>query len=402
VQGGWSGPSVALSSVRGDTGIDRAVRSERYGKRLHKWRLVLMSVEVEEVPGRWPVEKANAWYDALPWLVGCNYIPASAVNQLEMWQSDTFDLETMAGELDWAERLGFNTLRVFLHDLLWKQDAEGLWQRMDRFLDLCRKRSMRILFVFFDSCHRPDPRIGMQPPCVREYHNSGWVQSPSEDLLLRYHNGTAGDGEKKRLKGYVQETLRRFSTDERVLAWELFNEPGQDGKGDAAAALLLDAWKWAREANPSQPVCSTAEGSVGQLNIDIARVNSDMVSFHCYDDAKLETIIRAYEETGRPVLCTEYMSRPSSTFAGALPVLLKHRAAAYNWGFVSGKTGTIWPWSLREGKDVYQLRKEESHVVQPHEPFPEPDVWFHDIYRIDGTPFSESEIALVRKITGMS
>ncbi len=353
--------------------------------------------QVEGIPGRWPVEKARTWYDRQPWLVGCNYIPATAINQLEMWQADTFDPATIEKELDWAKGLGFNTLRVYLHDLLWGQDADGLYRRMDRFLDICTARGIRVLFVFFDDCHRPDPKLGTQPLPVREFHNSGWVKSPATELLVRYHDGKATGAEKKRLQGYVQETMRRFADDGRVLAWELYNEPGRSA-GQKSVPLLTDAWRWARQVAPSQPICSSAEGSKGRVFVNIARANSDVISFHCYDDRRLELTIKAYERTGRPAMCTEYMARPRSTFKKSLPILKKHRVAAYNWGFVSGKTGTIWPWSSRKGKDVYALRAAGA-VVRPGEKFPEPMVWFHDIYRIDGTPYSADEIALIRKMT---
>src|SRR4051812_16568522 len=78
---------------------------------------------------RWTVEKARAWGRDTPWLVGANYIPASAINQLEMWQADTFDAAQIDRELGWAESLGFNSVRVFLHHLLWEQDTEGLLKR---------------------------------------------------------------------------------------------------------------------------------------------------------------------------------------------------------------------------------------------------------------------------------
>lgn len=356
------------------------------------------------VPGRWPIDKARAWYDAQPWLIGCNYIPANAINQLEMWQADTFDLATMDRELGWAQALGFNTQRVFLHDLLWGDDSEGLYERMDRFLALCQKHGMRILFVFFDDCHRTDPVLGVQPPCVKAYHNSGWVTSPTRELLIRYHDGTARGEERQRLQGYVQETMRRFADDERILAWELYNEPGRVSENEPALAqvtvpLLQDAWRWAREVAPSQPVCSTAEGSLGDVYIEIARANSDIISFHSYLDHELEDIIQAYGQTGRPVMCTEYMARPKSTFQQALPILKKHRVAAYNWGFVSGKSGTIWPWSSRDGKDVYQLREQADQIVQPGEAYPEPAVWFHDIYREDGSPYAQEEIDFIKALT---
>src|SRR5687767_4178490 len=69
------------------------------------------------VQGRWSVDRARAWERETGWLVGANYAPAYAVNQLEMWQAETFDARAIERELRWASELGFNSLRVFLHDL---------------------------------------------------------------------------------------------------------------------------------------------------------------------------------------------------------------------------------------------------------------------------------------------
>src|SRR5438045_5946418 len=65
---------------------------------------------------RWSEQKANSWYQQQPWVVGSDYIPASAINELEMWQAETFDPKQIDKELGWAEGLGMNTMRVFLHD----------------------------------------------------------------------------------------------------------------------------------------------------------------------------------------------------------------------------------------------------------------------------------------------
>jgi hypothetical protein len=368
-----------------------------------------------EVPGRWPVEKAQAWYSQQPWPVGCNYLPANAINQLEMWQAETFDPETIDKELLRAEDLGFNMLRVYLHDLVWAQDPQGLYERMDTFMNICDRHGMKVLFVFFDDCHHPLPTLGKQPLPVPGYHNSGWMNSPARDTAIQFANGTLPENEIQRLKGFVQETLRRFKDDPRVLMWELYNEPGRGrglggdmgvlngargAFGDQSAKLLLQSWKWARAVNPSQPVASCAEGSVGKTNILIGQVNSDVISFHCYGppDA-LERMCKRYVEQSRPSLCTEYMARPASTFEGSLPVLKKYKVGAVNWGFVSGKSGTVWPWSSRKDKDVDQLRA-AGEVIREGEPYPEPDIWFHDIYRIDGTPFRQAEIDFIRQITG--
>src|SRR5271154_3481933 len=87
----------------------------------------------------WPPAQANKWYSQQPWLVGSNFIPSTAVNELEMWQPDTFDLPTIDRELGWAQSLGMNTMRVFLHNLLWQQDPQGFLNRMEQFLQMADK-----------------------------------------------------------------------------------------------------------------------------------------------------------------------------------------------------------------------------------------------------------------------
>lgn len=85
-------------------------------------------------PSRWSTEKANEWYARQPWLIGCNFIPSNAINQLGMWQAETFDPATIDCELGWAAAIGFNTVRTFLHDLAWEADTNGFKHRINCFL----------------------------------------------------------------------------------------------------------------------------------------------------------------------------------------------------------------------------------------------------------------------------
>ncbi len=130
-------------------------------------RLLLAVVLVEQAaPGqtpRWTEDAATQWYANEPWLVGSNYLPAYASNELEMWQAATFDPKRIDLELGWAEGLGMSTMRVFLHDLLWKQDSEGFKKRIGTFLDIAAKHHIKPLFVLFDSCWDPNPHLGPQP-----------------------------------------------------------------------------------------------------------------------------------------------------------------------------------------------------------------------------------------------
>ncbi|MGC2477282.1 MAG: 1,4-beta-xylanase, partial [Candidatus Sulfotelmatobacter sp.] len=173
---------------------------------------------------RWTEQRANDWYAQQPWLVGANYIPKSAINELEMWQQDTFDPTEIDVELGWAESIGMNTMRVFLHDLLWQQDSVGFQKRIDQFLTIASRHHIRPLFVLFDSCWDPKPRLGHQHAPRPGVHNSGWVQSPGAKAL-------ADPAQVPRLKAYVQGVVGAFAKDERILGWDIWNEPGSDQTG---------------------------------------------------------------------------------------------------------------------------------------------------------------------------
>lgn len=345
---------------------------------------------------RWPEEKAQAWHEKTGWLVGCNFMPSTAINQLEMWQAETFDPATIDRELGYEESLGFNTARVFLHNLLWTQDREGFLDRMEQFLKMADKHHVKSIFVFFDSCWDPDPKLGRQHEPKPFTHNSGWVQSPGRAFME--HPARLDE-----LKGYVLGVLAHFQNDPRIAFWDLFNEPDnlnnssygqiEDPKKTQSSLLLLDkVFAWAREANPSQPVSSGvwkgdwAPGKLGDFE-KVQLNQSDIITFHDYGPAEvLKHHIASLRVYHRPIVCTEYMARPAgSTFNPNLGIFKKEDVGAVNWGFVSGKTQTIFPW------DSWT----KTYTV-------EPPLWFHDILRKDGTPYKPEEVRYIRQITGVS
>jgi hypothetical protein len=323
---------------------------------------------------RWPQEQIATWYEKQPWLVGCNFIPSTAVNQLEMWQEETFDAETIERELRWAAGLGFNTVRVYLHDLAWEADRVGFRTRVDRYLAIADSYAISTLFVLFDDCWNDGPRAGPQTEPVPGVHNSGWLQSPGSRLVA---DPTAW----ARLERYVTDVLGAFARDERVLLWDLYNEPGNNGLGVKSLPLLRKAFEWARAAAPTQPLTAALWFDNKELN-EFQLGASDVVTFHNYLDAEsVSRQIEALKVHGRPVMCTEYMARTmGSRFETHLPVFKEEGVGCYNWGLVSGKTQTIYQWGSAEGT-------------------PEPDVWFHDILRQDGTPFDSQEVQLIKSLT---
>jgi hypothetical protein len=361
--------------------------------------LLLVSCVAFAEPQRWSEQKANDWYAQQPWLVGSDYIPKSAINELEMWQDSTFDPTQIDKELGWAESLGMNTMRVFLHDLLWQQDPEGFRKRIDQFLTIASRHHVRPMLVLFDSCWDPAPHLGKQHDPTPGVHNSGWVQGPGAKAL-------ADPNQIPRLKAYVEGVVGAFAKDDRVLAWDIWNEPSSDQTGNypktelnnkekiaRVAILLPQAFAWAREANPTQPLTS------GVYEVDISKEEasqdeleriqlreSDVISFHNYSwPESFKAEIEWLRQFHRPIICTEYMARSvGSTFDLILPIAKQEKVGAINWGFVVGKTQTNLPWESWRHPYVRE----------------QPPVWFHEIFHPDGKPYRQAEFDLIKQLTG--
>ena len=318
-----------------------------------------------------------------------------------MWQGETFDPETIERELRWASEIGMNTVRVFLHDLVWQTDADGLMSRIDQFLAIADSVGIRTMFVLFDDCWHP-PIAGPQPDPVPGVHNSRWAQSPGHAVIP---NRTQWP----RLEAYVKDIIGSFGHDERVCIWDLYNEPGNaflplaSMRGlqrtplalwratrhlllpSPSLALLRDTFGWARDIDPIQPLTA----GVWAPNLWLNRfqlAESDVISFHQYESARrLEARIDELQKAHhRPVLCTEWMARPhQSRFETHLPVFESKTVGCYCWGLVSGRTQTIHPWEDIPGSS-------------------EPDEWHHDVLHADGTPYLDDEVETLRKLTSRS
>lgn len=341
---------------------------------------------------RWPPDRANRWYQAQGWLIGANYITSTAVNQLEMFQPGTYDPQRIDTELGWASLCGFNTVRVFLHDQLWAQNHHGFQMRLEQFVTIAARNGIKPLFVLFDSCWDPFPQLGPQPAPVHGVHNSRWVQSPGAAHL--------GDRRYQRvLFNYVTGVLTQFRNDDRILGWDLWNEPDNPSlryrrvertdKEERVADLLPQVFRWARAVGPQQPLMSAvwrdewedpddwadpqSRSTITGIQLD----NADVISFHCYGHpAAFEARIAELSSLGRPILCTEYMARTlGSTVEGILPIAKRHNVGALNWGLVAGKTQTYLPWDSWD------------------HPYPTtPVAWFHDLLQPDGRPYRYPEI----------
>ena len=357
---------------------------------------------------RWTEERAWQWHNENGWMVGTNFNPSTSINQLEFWQEETYDPETIERELEWSAELGMNMHRVYLHNLLWDQDSIGFLERVDNYLNISESKNIKTLFVLLDDVWHPVPKLGKQPEPIPFVHNSGWVQAPGSEIL--------GDSSRHdELKNYVKGVISHFADDKRVVGWDLYNEPDNVASSDPenlvnninfrglnrgpevkekhiySLSLLKKTFMWAREINPSQPLTvglwkdSETWNDIDKLSaIDrFAISNSDVISFHAYGDLEeTRRKIEDLEQFNRPLLCTEYLARgEQNTFQIMLPLFKEKEIAAVNWGFVAGKTNTAFPWSS------WQVEFDSL-----------PKIWHHDIYLPDKTPYDEKEIAFLKNI----
>lgn len=333
--------------------------------------------EKQVVSTRWTDAQAQQLSTENGWLRGSNFNPSTAINQLETWQAESFDTETIDRELGWAEGIGMNAMRVYLHHVAWQIDREGFKDRMSTYLNIAEKHGIKTIFVFFDDCWNPTYAAGKQPGPKLGVHNSGWVRDPG-DLL--FQDSTLMSV----LELYVKDVLTTFKDDKRIAIWDLYNEPGNSGYGNKSMPLLKKVFEWGWEVRPSQPL------SVGVWNLSLSELNkfqvenSDIITYHNYESPeKHQAAIDTLKLYNRPLVCTEYMARRNnSLFTNIMPILKGQNIGAINWGLVSGKSNTKYAWD------------------EPIADGSEPPLWFHEIFHPDGTPYKQEEVDLIKSLTG--
>lgn len=219
--------------------------------------------------------------------------------------------------------------------------------------------------------------MGKQPEPLRGWYAWAWSPSPGHSLVIdeRTH---------PRLEKYVKAVMGRFKNDDRILFWDLYNEPCNGGLGAVSFPLLKKTIKWARSVNPSQPL------SVGIFNNEprlraLSLAGSDLITFHNYDNKEqLQEMIDELRRYNRPLICTEWLNRPrGSLISTHLPVFYKEHVGCMLWGLVNGKTQTELPWGHRPGD-------------------PAPEIWQHDLFHPDFTPYDQKEVDSLYKYGHMN
>ena len=332
---------------------------------------------------QWSADRARQWWSEQEWPVGCCFVPSYAINQFEMWQEDSFNESVLDTELGLCESLGFNCVRIFVHEDLWFADAAGFKARIDKFLSIAKRHGIKATISFCTNGGTSDVRLGPQPEAIPGIHGGGhWCQTPKNEILF----DPSRWGE---FKAYVQDILKTFGHDSRILYWCLYNEPENLKDGRDCLAFMTELYRWAWEVRPDQPLTSPIwvrpgfKGAASKLDmINFVTSNSDILSFHCYYPSdELETFLKMLQRFHRPMVCQEYMGRTlGSTFQGSLPVFKREKVGALSWGLVEGKCNFHYPW---------------GHQLEDGEPA----LWFHDIFYPDYTPYNPEEIECIKSLT---
>lgn len=334
-----------------------------------------VNADCQDSTQRWTGKKAWEWYNKQSWYCGFNYIPAYAINYTAMWDKTTFDPSAIDKELALAEKSGMNVLRAVLQFAVYEDDSAYFLKTLDTFMQICERHKIKFVPSLFDDCSfgiNQDPKVGRQPEPLAGWYAWAWSPSPGHSLVV---DSTTHP----RIEKYVKAVMGRFKNDQRILFWDLYNEPTNGGLGTASFPLLKKVIKWARSINPAQPLTIDIFDKNKRLN-DIILAASDVVTFHNYGNRdELIKQIGDLKQYGRPVICTEWMNRPNgSTIAENLQVFYDEKIGCFLWGLVNGKTQTDLPWGHRPGDPV-------------------PKIWQHDLYRSDFTAYDQQEIEVLKK-----
>lgn len=333
-----------------------------------------------EIRGRMEREEVWDWYEDVGVIRGVNFVPSTAVNATEMWQEETFDLDTIDKELGYAKSSGYTAARMVLPQIVWEADADGLKERMGDVLAKARKHSIGVVFVLFDDRNEAgrEPYLGKQADPVPGVHNSQWTPCPGPTKV-------EDKSQWVKLEEYVNDIVGSFRADRRILFWDVYNEPGSSGMNEKSIPLVEAAFEWARAADPNQPLTSGIWADAGSRLSKTQMELSDVISFRAYENPNdLSSKLMLCQTLGRPLICSEFLRRDQgNTFESSLKLFAEQRVGWFSGGLVAGKTQTYLPFDSKAGATE------------------DPKVWQFDVLHPDGKPYDEKEIELIRNFVFM-
>ena len=353
---------------------------------------------------RWTITEANEWYSRQGWLRGCNFIGSDCANRLDMWQSYKSDekLATAERELALAQKIGFNVVRVWASFDVYLAEPDSYFEIFEKYVALCDKYGQKMVVVL---AHEEDlprgevfvPREMGEQKYALGRHQGRFPLTPEQKAMTPYHYLEYPELKDKFLD-MVRQTVMRYANDERILVWNVLNEPGIH-LGNRALDILKLLFKTVRELDPIQPLCADIwhKPENGKLATEVDELSyelSDIISLHSY--WPYETLVTeiAYHKknSGRPIFLTEWLLRIQGSNVNEIyPMLWLENIANCCWGFVVGKTQTNEPWSNMW--DEWDEGKGRNYDFTK---------WMHDLFRPNLRPYDPYEIELIEKFNKLA
>ena len=366
---------------------------------------------------KWTKEKAWEWYNSRPWIRGFNYVPADCSGWVEMWQeyNHAEKVETMRRELALAKQIGFNAVRQFLAFDVWMYQRESFLKNVEEFLEICHENGLGVLFVLISDGGRPKkkPDFGeinagvfhgsfkvdarMIPgifPCKDPYVPAAAPAAPAAKPAPLYSPVDEPELAEKFYE-YCEDLASRYAKDERVIVWNIWNEPGNSSRGTLSVPHMKRAFEIFRSHDPIQPLCADV-WRMPKTNIlteeeATAIELSDIISYHDYGSldhsVRVIEFLRQYE---RPMLNTEWLHRVQfNNVATHLPLYYNNNVGVFNWGFVNGKFKGHEPWEACWRR---YAKGEKLEMTK----------WQHDLLRPNYRPYDPEEIKKFSLYAGMA
>ncbi|MBR6007662.1 MAG: cellulase family glycosylhydrolase [Clostridia bacterium] len=347
----------------------------------------------------WTNDQAWEWQKKVGWLRGCNFIGSDCCNRIDMWQSynNEAHMRTAERELALCRDIGFNTVRLIIEFDVWFQERARFMQILENYISLCARYGQKVMLVLANEAqlcrgeeYVPKP-LGEQVYALG-YHQGRFPLTDEQKALEPYHELERKQTRSKYLE-MVGEIVGRYRADERVVCWNVYNEPGISIGMERCLPIIRLMFDTVSELDPVQPLCSDVWYWKDYDNLNprdaLSARLSDVISWHNYQP--LDKFVTGYEQLRRlnkPILLTEWLHRIVHQNVRELyPLLYLERINCWCWGFVAGKTQTYEPWdSLWERFD-----RENGNTDLDFK------LWQHDLFRPSLRPYDPAETETIKR-----
>lgn len=356
---------------------------------------------------KWSKEKIWEWYNSKPWIRGCNYMSADCANRIDQWQQYKFEerFETTKKELALMSKLGYNSIRIIPEFFVWKEEHDGFMERFERYIELANQNGISCMVVLGNDCCPPKEEA-LERLHLGEQHVD-WGYHGGRKVSQHGKFDGAGysilDEPKSAEKYYefVREIVEKYKNDERIIIWDVFNEPGNSKRDSMSLLHMKKFLEIIRNIDPIQPLTIAIWSQL--TNFEKLREiekfgleNSDIISYHNYgsyeNNIRELKLLKKYD---RPIINTEWLNRcGGNTIEELFPLFYLEKVGCYNWGFVAGKYQTYEPWN-----GIWNSYEENPDSIINNFDFTK---WFHDIYRPSHNPYNPKETELIKRFCNLA